>query len=95
VWNQIALNGVAIKGQNHELLGQFIFQYVLREGRIGYISGDGPESAMMWHTYFFNSLLYELVEILDTDELLNFPSRMIRSILRAGMRRIRPTFRLL
>jgi len=43
--------------------------------------------------YFFVSLLYELIEILDTDEL-NFPPRMIRSILCAGMR-TRPTVELL
>ena len=43
------------------------------------------ESARMC-TRFFYSLLYELVEILDTDKL-DFPPRMIRSILHAGMRR--------
>jgi len=35
VLNRIALTGVSIKGWNHELLGKFIFQYVLGEGRIG------------------------------------------------------------
>ena len=56
--NQTALNRVAIKGRVHELLRKFIFQCILGEGRIGCISGDGPESAVMWHTCFFDSLSY-------------------------------------
>jgi len=48
VLNRIALTGVVIKSQNHEILGKFIFQYAFREGRIGCISGNGPESAVMW-----------------------------------------------
>ena len=48
--NRTALNRVAIKGRDHELLGKFIFQYILGEGRIGCNSGDCPESAVMWHT---------------------------------------------
>ena len=82
----VALTGVATKGQNHELLGKFILQYGLREGRIGCINGDGPEFAVVRHTRFFDLLLYELVEILDTDECLNSSSRLIRLILRVGMR---------
>ena len=45
-----------------------------------------PESAVMRHTRFFDKLLYELVKILDTDEFLSSPSRLIRSIFRAGMK---------
>jgi len=78
---------VVIKGQNHELLGKFIFQYGLGEGKIGCINGNGLESVMMRHTHFFNLLLYKLVEILGTDECLSSPLRLIRSILCAGMRR--------
>ena len=94
VLKRIALTRVVIKDQNHELLRKFIFQYVLEEGRIGCNSGDGPETSMMWHTHFFDSLLYELVEILDTNEL-DFPLRLIRSIPRAGMSRTRPAVGLL
>jgi len=83
VLNRNALTGVAIKGRNHELLEKFIFQYVLREGRIGCISVDGPESAVMGHTRFY-SLFYKLVEILDANELFSFLLRMNRSILRTG-----------
>jgi len=49
VLERIALTGVAIKGQNHELLEKFILQYALRERRVGCIGGDGSESAMIWH----------------------------------------------
>ena len=82
--NQITLTRVVIKGRNYE---PFIFQYILEKGRIECISGDGLESRVTWYTFFFDSLLYELVEILDTDELLGFSPRMIRSILHAGMSR--------
>ena len=43
--------------------------------------GDDSESAVMWHPRLFDLLLYKLVEILDTDELLGLPSRMIMSTL--------------
>ena len=86
VLDRIALTGVAIKGQNHELLGKFIFHYVLREGRVGCIGGDGFESAVMWHPHLFESLLYKLIEIMDIDKLHSFPSRMIMSILHIGKR---------
>jgi len=95
VLNRIALSRVAIKGRDHKLLRKFISQYVLREGIIGSISGDGPESAVMWHTRFFESLSYELVEILDTDELLDLPPRIFRSILHAGMRQTQSVIELL
>ena len=85
VLDRVTLTGVAIKGQNHELLRKFIFQYAPGEGRVRYISGDGSESAVMLHSCFFGSLLYKLVEILDIDELLGLPSSMIVLILRAGM----------
>ena len=49
----------------------------------------------MQHTRSFYSLLYELVEILDADELLDFPPKMSRSILRAGMWRTRSAVGLL
>ena len=74
--NRIALTGIVIKGQKQELVGKFIFPYSLGEGGVGYISGDGPKSTTMWHTRFFDSLLYEFVEILDTDELLGLSPRM-------------------
>ena len=61
----------------------------LGKGRIECISGDSPETTVMWYTRFFDSLPFELVEILDTDELLGLPPRMARSILRAGMRQTR------
>ena len=86
VLDQIALTGVAIKGWNHELLEKFIFQYALGERRVRCIKGDGSESIVMWHPRIFDSLLYKLTEILDTDELLGLLSRMIMSILHAGMR---------
>ena len=78
VLNQIALTRVVIKGQYHELLGKFIFEYVLGEGRIGCISRDSLESTMMWHVCFFNLLLYEVVEILEKNELLDLSLRIIR-----------------
>jgi len=53
------------------------------------IIGDGPEFVVMWHTRFFYSLLYELVEILNADELFSFSLRMIMSILHAGIKRTR------
>jgi len=71
--NRIALTRVAIKGRNYELLEKFIFKYVPGEGRIECISGDDPESVKMWHTCSFYLLLYKLVEILNADELLDFP----------------------
>jgi len=40
----------------------------------------------MRHIRSFYLLLYELIEILDADELLDFLSRMIKSILCVGMR---------
>ena len=40
VLDRIALTGVADEGWNCELHGKFIFQYHLREGVVGYISGD-------------------------------------------------------
>jgi len=75
------------KGQNHELLGKFMFEYDLGERRIGCINGDGPKSAVIRHTHFFDSYLYGLIEILDMDEYLSSSSKLIRSILRVGMRR--------
>ena len=83
---RVALTTVAIKGQNGELLGKFIFKYVLREGGVGCIGGDGSKSAMIWHSCFFDSLLYNLVEILDTNELLYPSPRVIMMISRMGMR---------
>jgi len=56
VLDGVALTGIAIKGQNHKFLEKFVFQCGHREGRIGYINGDGPESAMMRYTHFFDSL---------------------------------------
>ena len=47
VLDKITLTEVAIKGQNHELLRKFIFQYVLRERGVRCIVGDGSEPAMM------------------------------------------------
>ena len=47
VLNRITLIRLEIKGKNHELLGKFISQYVHGEGRIGWISGDGSESAVI------------------------------------------------
>jgi len=35
VLDQVTLIGVIIKDQNRELLGKFIFQYALGEGRVG------------------------------------------------------------
>ena len=70
VLDWVTLTGVAIKGQNRELLEKFIFQCVLGEEGVGCIDGDGSVSAVMRHSCFFNSLLYNLVEILDTDEVL-------------------------
>jgi len=84
VYNQIALTRIAIKGRNYELLGKFIFKYVPQERRIGCISIDGSESAKMWNTCSLYLLLYELVEILDADELLGIPPRMNRSIFIQG-----------
>jgi len=84
--DQVALNRVAVKGRNREILEKFTFQYVLEEGGIGCISEDGSESAMMWHSRFFDSLLYKLVEILDTDELFSISPNMIMLIFRTGMR---------
>jgi len=72
VLNQVALTEVAIKGRNYELLGKFIFQYDLGEGRVGCIGGDSSESAMMRHSCLFNSFLHKLVKMLDIDELLIF-----------------------
>ena len=83
---KIVLIGVAIKGQNHELLGKFIFQYALRERGVGCIEGDDSESAVMWYARLLDSLWYKLIEILDTDELLSCPPRMIMSIFSTGMR---------
>ena len=83
----ITLTAAATKSQNHELLRKFIFQYALGERGIGCIGGDGSESIVMWHPRLFDLLLYKLVEILDTDELIGLPPRMIMSILRAGIRR--------
>ena len=56
--NRFAQTRVAIKDQDQELLGKFIFQYIFREGRIGCISGNGPESTVMWYSHFFDSLSY-------------------------------------
>ena len=86
VLDWVALTGVAIKGRNHELFGEFIFQYGFREGRIGHIYGDGLEFTVMRRTHILDSLLYELVEILDMDECLSSPSRLIRLNLHVGMR---------
>ena len=47
VLGRITLTGVAIKGQNCELLRKFIFQHDLRERRVGYIDGDDFESIVM------------------------------------------------
>ena len=55
----------------------FVFLYGLKEERIGCINSDGPEFTIVRHTRFFNSLLCELVEILDTDECLSSPSSLI------------------
>jgi len=87
VMEWIALTEEAIKGRNHKLLREFVFQHGLGEGRIGCINSDILEFAVVRHTRFFNSLLYELVEILDTDECPSSPSRLIKLILRVGMGR--------
>ena len=39
VLNRIALIRVAIKGQNHELLEKFIFQFAIKERGVGCIRG--------------------------------------------------------
>jgi len=85
VLNCVALARVAIKGWNHELLRKFIFQCGHGEGRIGSINGGSIESVVMWHTRFFDSLLYELVEVLNTNECVGSPPRLICSILHDGM----------
>ena len=95
VLNRTTLTGLPIKGWNRKLLVQFIFQYALREKGVGCFRGDGSVSAVIWHPCFFNSVLYKLFEILDTDELLGLPPRMIMSILRAGMGRTWPVIGLL
>jgi len=86
VLDRITLTGVAIKGQNHELLWEIHIPICpqRKESRMHW--GSGSESAVMWHPHLFDSLLYKLVEILNADELLSLPSRMIMYILRAGMR---------
>ena len=43
----VSLTGVTVKGQNSEFLRKFTSQYVLREGGVGCIDGDGSESAVM------------------------------------------------
>ena len=58
----------------------------LEKGELDALRVMGLESAVMWHTCFFYSLFYELIKILDTDEFLDFPSRMIMSIFHSGMR---------
>ena len=63
-----------------------MFQYAVGERRVGCISSDGSELVMMWNPRFFDLLLYKLVEILDTDELLGLPLRMIMLILWSGTR---------
>ena len=65
VLDWVALIRVAIKGWNHESLGKSVFLCGHRDGRIGCINGVGPEFAVVRHTRFFDSLLHELVEILD------------------------------
>jgi len=83
--DRFALTGVAIKSWNRELIEKFMFQYALRERKVGCIDGAGFESVVMRHCCFFDSLLYKLVEILDTDELLSVPPSIIVLIPRAGM----------
>jgi len=68
------------------LLEKFIFQYDLWEGGVGCIGGDCSESAVMRHSYFFDSLLYKLVGILDTDELVHPSLKVIVLIIRTGTR---------
>jgi len=63
--DQIALIVVAV--ENRELLRKFTFEYALGEERVGCMGGDGSESVMVWHSCLLDSLLYKLVEILDTD----------------------------
>ena len=84
--NRVTLTGIAVKGRNRELLGKFIFQYDLGEVGVGCIGGDGSKSVVMWHSCLFDSFLYKVVEILDTDELLYLFSRVIMLISRAGTR---------
>jgi len=88
--DRVTLTGVAIKSWNHELLEKFIFQYVLRKVGIGCISDDGSESVVVRHSYFFDSLLYKLVEILDTDELLYPSPRVIMLSLVRGRDELDP-----
>ena len=83
--DRIALNRVAVKGWNRELLEKFTFQYALREGKVGCISGDGFKSVVVWHSCFLDSLLYKLVEILDANELFSLPPSMIMMIPYVGM----------
>jgi len=47
VLDRVTLTGVAIKDQNQELIGKFVFQYALKEGEVGYTDGDGSESAVL------------------------------------------------
>ena len=81
-----ALSRVTVKGQNREFLGKFTSQYILGEGGVGCISGDGSESAVMLYSYYFYSLLYKFVEILDMDELLYLSPRVNVFISRVGTR---------
>ena len=62
VLDRVAMTGVAVKGQNREFRKKFTSQYILREGGVGCIGVDGSESAVMRHTYLFDSLLYKLVK---------------------------------
>ena len=80
--DRITLTRVAVKSR--ELLVKFTFQYILEEG-VGYIGGDGSVSTVMRHFCFSDSLLYKLIEILDTDELFGLPPCMIVMISRARM----------
>jgi len=55
------------------------------KGELDASTAIGPESVVMWQTYFFDPLLCELIKILNMDECLSYPLKQIKSNLRAGM----------
>jgi len=46
---------------------------------------------VIWHSWFFESLLHKLVEILNTDELLDLSPSMIVLILVRGYGELNPS----
>ena len=85
VLDWVALAEIATEGNNHEFLEKFITQHALGERRVGCICSDCSEFVVGRHPRFLDSLLHELVENLDADELFSLPLNAIVLIPREGM----------